>query len=297
MKHLCMYAAALVMGGFLVAYVGCDGKPNLAKDDYDAEKIKQQEAIMRSKADIEGQRTEQLNVELKSRLTNEINKTKQLIEEFDQKDALPKLKIHLAEIKNERDRLEQSAKKYEVDALSALDKMKRHEKEEMKYRNAYTMFKDDVGAKPEDLEQTFQVGQRTYTGKEIMNILKDYKDKAFKESQEAANAKANSDHCKQFAEDLRLNWIPVYDDVIRNTNTTILDYERLVGFRDDTMGGSLDGVVTLQSKIKGELERVQKEVDDMNNHIKLASSAAKSEATLIDYASERNSYKITDNDW
>ena len=306
MKRLYMCVAALAVGVVLVVSGGCDGKTEstkagptktpgytIAEDDYYAEKAEQEAAGMRSKANFAKEEGRQLGAELQSRLTHEIDKTNRIIEELGKKDALPSLRNHLVEIKLKRDALEVSAKKYELDSLNALTAMKRYKDEEKQQREKYTNLMEEVGTKPENLEQTYQIGSRSLTGENIMAILKSYKNAAFAASKKATDQENDSGHCKQMAQDIRSNWIPPYEKLIEDTERTIRDCERLGEF-----GGLIDGADSLREKARGELAETQKQVDNMKNSLNLSTTTIVGEAMAQENAPDgRNRYKITDDDW
>ncbi|MCL2348831.1 MAG: hypothetical protein FWC50_11310 [Planctomycetaceae bacterium] len=188
MKRLSMCVAALIMGGFLVGYIGCDAAKG---------KMSQVEKYLKDKTVLDRARGQLADAQ-KSRkdlqkITNEFT--------IDSEVALRQIK-RLEEEKEKTveafTKLQNAAKKAELPKLA--------------------------DATAEDKAKSIQIGTKTFTGDEVYRTLKEYKAQVEKANDAVERERKQSAFLKDRAEKIRSKMSHV-DDNIAEMERTIADYE------------------------------------------------------------------------
>ncbi|MCL2303981.1 MAG: hypothetical protein FWC43_01405 [Planctomycetaceae bacterium] len=192
MKRLFMCVVALVVGIFLVAYIGCDSITAVAKD-----KKNQLEKYLKDKTVLERARVQLVDAK-KSR-----TKLKEIADKFyiDSEVAIKQAK-RLEEEKSNTveafEKLQDAARKAELPKL--------------------------VDATAEDKAKTIQVGTKTFTGEEIYRVLKEYKTQVEKANSTVERERKRSEFLKDRTEKIRSQMARV-DDNIMEMERQIDDFE------------------------------------------------------------------------
>ena len=265
MKHLCMCAAALIMGGFLVVQVGCDSVTAVAKD-----KKNQVEKYLKDKTVLPRARN-QLADAKKSRAN-----LKEIADKFyiDSEVAIKQAK-RLEEEKGKTieafEKLQDAARKAELPKL--------------------------VDATAEDKAKTIQIGTKTFTGEEVYRVLKEYKTQVEKANATVERERKRSDFLKDRTEKIRSQMSRV-DDNIAEMERQIADYELYqellaANKKIDDLGLSDDKLNELLNT-DSILSELRKKVDETDIQLEMKDFESKSADLKQELRS--GSFTITDDD-
>ena len=241
MKRLCLCVAALVMGGFLVAYNGC----NAAKG-----KMGQVEKYLKDKTVLDRARG-QLADAKKSRA-----ELKKIADQFhiDSEVAIRQIK----RLEEEKEKTVEAFNKLQDVAKSAeLPKL--------------------VDATAEDKAKTILIGTKTLTGDEVYRTLKEYKAQVEKANDAVERERKQSDFLKDRSEKIRSRMSRV-DDNIADMERAIADYEMYqkllaankkiesLGLSDDKMDELLN-TDSMMAELRKKVDEtdVQLEMEDQKN--------------------------------
>ena len=245
MKHRCMCAATLAMGVLLVAHVGCDSIPAVAKD-----KKNQVEKYLKDKTVLERARVQLADAQ-KSRA--ELKKTADQFH-IDAEVAIRQIK----RLEEEKEKTIDAFKKLQDAARSAeLPKL--------------------ADATVEDKAKTLQIGSKTFTGAEVYRVLGEYRTQVENANAAVEREQKQSDFLKDRAEKIRGQMSRV-DNNIAEMERKIADYEmyqKLVaanktieslGLSDDKMDELLN-TDNILAELRKEVDRadVQLEMKDKEN--------------------------------